>query len=82
MENSTDTLFSQDTFLTFILVAVVLFILFAILIDRIIPFIEECEDIKREIARADSEKEYLRWKKKLRRLYLSCIPFIGRFLEK
>ena len=44
-----------------------------------LPFKEERDFIKMEIMRSDGN-EAVRWKRALKILYLSSIPFIGRFL--
>ena len=42
------------------------------------PFTEDRRYIKTEMERAYNEKEYRYWKQKLKKLYISQIPFIGR----
>ena len=63
-----------------ILLLFILSVLFLIAwFKSIAPFLSERENIKMEMSRSYSEKEYRYWKRELRRLYLRSIPVIGRF---
>ena len=46
------------------------------------PFFKRRNDIKCEMARACDESEYRHWKSKLRKLYISYIPVVGKSLAK
>ncbi len=46
-----------------------------------LPFDRQRKSIKLEIERGDSEeKEY--WEKELKKLYISLLPFSGKFIKK
>ena len=65
-----------------VLIVVVLIPLAVLLAAKIIvPFLNERALLKTEIRRSDSEEEARYYKKKLRRLYLKHIPFIGFFFK-
>lgn len=51
-------------------------------INAIISFSEEQKYIKMEIKRSQSEETSLLWKKRLKILYLTSIPIVGRLLKK
>ena len=70
-----------DTFLivgfTFIIIFFVILILYFNIIS---PFIKSREYIKMEMQRSDG-REYLYWKRQLKKLYMTSIPIIGRFFR-
>ncbi len=80
---STDPLFSNEILILIIAVIMIIgtFLLFAYIINVYLPFKEERDYIKMEIARSYRKKEYEYWKRELRRLYLSLIPLLGRFFR-
>ena len=67
--------------LVFIGVIAIIILLAGLFINFFLQFSEARRYIKMEMNRAMSENEYKRWKKELRKLYLSAIPFIGRFFD-
>ena len=76
---------TQDDIITFIgivfLLFITVFILLAIYLNVIHPFIEERNYIKMEMQRSFDEDEYQYWKWRLKQLYLKSIPVIGRFFR-
>ncbi len=71
---------SSGEFFVFMgLAIIVLFFLFAIYFNIIVPLMKEREYIKMEMQRSFNEEAYRYWKKELKRAYLRHIPFIGRF---
>jgi len=71
------------TFLLCVVIITALLIVSIVLYHSVIlPFIEERKYLKMELRRSEYDgEEYRYYKKKLNRLYLSCIPFIGRFFK-
>lgn len=70
-----------NTFLLLISIVLIGFIVvLAFYFNVVVPFIKERGYIKMEMQRSD-KREYYYWKKKLKRLYLSYIPIIGRFFK-
>ena len=81
MDHSTDTLLN-DEFLIFIVAMIIgLFIVLAFFINFFLPFKEERDYIKMEMARSYEEEEYRYWRRELKYLYLRSIPLIGRFFR-
>ena len=81
MDYSTDTLLN-DEFLIFIVAMIIgTFIILAFFINFLLPFKEERDYIKMEMARSYEEDEYRYWRRELRKLYLRSIPLIGRFFR-
>jgi len=65
-----------------ILALVVGFFLFLVcFVHLYLPFREERNYIKMEMARSFEEEEYLFWKRELKCLYLRSIPVIGRLFK-
>lgn len=74
--------FSGNVMLFSLVVIFLLFTLIAIIYNVTAaarPFLREREYIKMEIKRSFDEEEYRYWKRRLKKLYLRSIPFIGRF---
>ncbi len=69
-------------FLVLLICALVALIVILIYTRKVIPFLNERDYLRREIARATRPEEYIRWKRRLRRLYISAIPILGKFLLK
>lgn len=68
--------------LIFILLCLFIFLLIAALFfKKMFQYINERESIKAEMQSSFSRREYLYWKRKLKRLYLKYLPFIGRFFK-
>ena len=81
MDHSTDTLLN-DEFLIFIVAMIIgLFIILAFIFNIFLPFKEERDYIKMEMARSYEEEEYRYWRRELKYLYLRSIPLIGRFFR-
>ena len=73
----------NDTFLyALLIVPLALLLIFAFYMNVLVPFSEKRDYIKREIARAYSEGEYRYWKSKLKKLYISLIPIVGKKIVK
>ena len=71
----------KDICLILILIIIIGSFLFLVFTFNVVmPFIEERNYIKMEMKRSEDE-EYYHWKRKLKRLYLSYIPFIGWFFR-
>lgn len=81
MNYSTDTLLNDDFFAMIIVMIFGFILFFALFLNYYIPFKRERDNIKMEIARSGKEEEYRYWKRKLKNLYLSSIPLIGRFFR-
>lgn len=58
---------------------IIIFILLALYLNVITPFIRERAYIKMEIKSSGTEEEYYYWKRELKRMYLRKIPIFGRF---
>lgn len=82
MDYSTGALFNYEV-MTIVIIAIIIgfFLFFAFFINSYLPFKHEINYIKMEISRSFEKEEYLYWKRKLKKLYLSCIPIIGKFLK-
>ncbi|MBQ4282660.1 MAG: hypothetical protein IJB96_01885 [Lachnospira sp.] len=78
---SNDPLLNNEMLISIIVVIIGFFLLVAFFVNIYLPFKEERDCIKMEIARSFDEEEYLYWKRELRRLYLSYIPLVGRFFR-
>lgn len=68
-------------YLIYFLSALVIYMLLATAI-RILLVKDDANYIKMEIGRATYYEEYRFWKRELKRLYLSRVPFIGNILCK
>lgn len=63
-----------------LIVFAIIFVAFVVFFLNVyVPFKERRRYIKMEIKRSFEQQERLYWKKELKRLYLSHIPFVGRF---
>ncbi len=73
-----------DTFL--LLAAIVMIIAFLVMflmkfiVSVYFPFVDEHEHIKSKIIFSTSHDERAYWIREKRRLYISCIPWIGGFI--
>lgn len=63
-----------------ILVPVLILLLLVLYHNVLHPFIECDEYIKLEIGRSISEREKQYWKRERKKLYISLIPILGKFL--
>ena len=54
----------------------------AVYINIIRPFSEGRRYIKAEIHRSYNEREYRYWKRELKKLYISQIPILGKYIVK
>ena len=54
----------------------------AVYMNIIRPFSEGRRYIKAEIHRAYNESEYRYWKRELKKLYISQIPILGKYIVK
>ena len=79
MKNGTDILFET------LGVCLILFFLIVFLVKYIVnvymPFVDDRDFIRMEIMRSHGD-ERVHWKHELKRLYLSEIPFVGKYLAK
>lgn len=73
---------NENEFLLYIilLMPIALFLFTALYIRTINPFLENRKYIKLEIYRSCSDKERAYWERKLKNLYVSSIPFVGKFI--
>ena len=78
--NSRDTLSNDGTLIAVMAVIIGFFLIFALVINLYLPFKNKRDYIKMEMSRSD-DNEYYYWKRKLKKLYLSYIPIIGRFFK-
>ncbi len=62
----------------FIFIVLVIILIFYI-VNVFVPFLEQRRYLKMELGRC-SRNEYHIWKARLKRLYVSMIPFIGPFI--
>lgn len=81
MDYSTDTLLTDEFLLLIVAMIIGAFVVIALFVNFFIPFKEERDYIKMEMARSFEEKEYRYWRRELKRLYLRSIPLIGRFFR-
>lgn len=73
----------SDIMLYFILsVIIVLFFAMAFYANVLRPFFEAKQYVKSEIRRACTESERRYWQRKLKKLYITHIPIIGKTLVK
>jgi len=71
---TTDTLFA-----IIFTVTIILLIILLLYFNVLSPLLKSRKYIKMEMDRSDG-REYLFWKRQLKKLYMRHIPFIGRFL--
>ena len=71
----------NETMYVVLILAVLLILLVVYYITVVHPFIAARKYIKMEMARS-SVREMKRWKREMRRAYVSLIPFIGNVLRK
>lgn len=65
----------------FIFIVVILFlIVLTFYFKAVAPFVKRRKYIKMEMKRSNGEKYYY-WKRELRKLYISRIPFMNKFLR-
>ncbi len=76
MEYSADVLLNDDFVIVVIAMIVGLFVIIALFLNLYLPFKEEKDYIKMEMARSFDKKEYLYWKGQLKKLYISKIPIV------
>ena len=76
---STDTLLNDKFLMEIIVVVIGIFLIISLYVNFYIPFKKERDYIKMEMERSYKQDEYRHWQRKLKRLYLRSIPFIGRF---
>ena len=81
MDYSTDTLLTDEFLLIIVAMIIGAFLIAALFINFFIPFKEERDYIKMEMARSFEEEEYRYWRRELKYLYLRSIPLIGRFFR-
>lgn len=79
MDYGTTPLLNDET--SVLAAIIVFFLLLAFFVNVCIPFKRERDYIKMEMARSFEEKEYLYWKRELKRLYFSYIPLISKFFR-
>ena len=73
---STDPLLNDEMLIAIVAVIIGLFLFLAFLVKIFLPFKEQRDYIKMEMARSFGEEEYLYWKRELKMLYISNIPII------
>ena len=73
----------NDAMFYIVIFVVSLFVLgfYAFYVKIIKPLIEKKNSIKEEM-RYSHGREHAYWKKELKRFYISCIPFIGKFISR
>ncbi len=76
LDYSTDTLFIDELSLIILAILIGAFLIAALFVNLFIPFKEERDYIKMEMARALDKEEYVYWKSKLKMLYISKIPIV------
>ena len=81
MDYSTDTLLTDEFLLIIVAMIIGAFLIVALFVNFFIPFKEERDYIKMEMARSFEEEEYRYWRRELKYLYLRSIPLIGRFFR-
>ncbi len=81
MDYSTDTLLNDEFILIIFAMIIGAFLIVALFVNFFIPFKEERDYIKMEMARSYEEEEYRYWRRELKYLYLRSIPLIGRFFR-
>ena len=60
---------------------VVIICIIVFLLNVVFPMLAERKYIKNELGRACSDRDYAHWKRILKRLYISCIPIVGKRLS-
>lgn len=81
MDYTTDTLFNDEFLLIIIAMIIGAFLIAGLFVNFFIPFKEERDYIKMEMARSYEEEEYRYWRRELKYLYLRSIPLVGRFFR-
>lgn len=76
---SSDAVFPLGLIAVFPLLILMILVLYY---NVVRPFLESDEYIKLEIGRAGSEREKRYWKRELKKLYVSMIPFLGEYLAR
>ena len=72
-----------DGLLEILVIALAVFIIVAYIYFRfVVPFTRERDYIKSELNRSYTDAEYRHWKRELKKLYVSSVPFFGRFLAR
>lgn len=79
MNYTTDTPSNGDTGFAIFTVLIIFFIFIAFFIKSYLPFKEDRDYIKAEMARSHGKEEYLYWKRELKMLYIRKIPIIRSF---
>ena len=82
MEYSTGTLSNEEIAIVIIVAVIGFFMFFAFFVNTYMPFKNEKDYIKREMARSFDEEEYLYWKRELKMLYISEIPIIRSIVRR
>ena len=72
----------NEIFLYGILLAPLIVLCVAVYMNIIRPFSEGRRYIKAEIHRSYNESEYRYWKRELKKLYISQIPILGKYIVK
>ncbi len=70
-----------DALMLIALVIIISFLIIALCFKKIFQYINEREYIKAQMQSSHSKREYIYWKRKLKKLYLNYLPLIGRFLR-
>lgn len=81
MNYITDTSTNGDTGFVIIAIFIVFLIFIAFFINSYLPFKEDMDYIKAEMARSHGKEEYLYWKRELKMLYMSKIPIVRSFVR-
>ena len=77
LDYTTDTLLNNEIVIVITAVIIGFFLILAFFVSLYLPFKEERDYIKMEMARSFDEEEYLYWKRKLKMLYISKIPIVS-----
>ena len=64
---------------TFIIVLILSFVIIAYILSVVKPFVERRDFIKMEMQRTMGPEHFF-WKRELKLLYISHIPFVGKLL--
>ena len=70
-----------DALMFIVLFIMISFLIIALCFKKIFQYINERDYIKAQMQSSHSKREYIYWKRKLKKLYLNYLPLIGRFLR-
>ena len=82
MDYGTDTVLNAETGSIVFAAFIILLLFISFFKNSYLPFKEEKDYIKMEMARSFEEKEYLYWKRELKMLYISRIPIVRSIVRR